>query len=74
MHIEKNVCDNVLGTMMNMEGKTKETAKSRKDLAEMEVKKELHLRREGQYEVMPHVAFTLTEEERKKVCQWLKNL
>ena len=28
MHIEKNVCDNVLGTLLNLEGKSKDTDKA----------------------------------------------
>ena len=27
MHIEKNICDNVLGTLLNIEGKTKDTVR-----------------------------------------------
>ncbi|KAF5468687.1 hypothetical protein F2P56_012824 [Juglans regia] len=43
MHIEKNICDNVLGTLMDIEGKTKDTANSRRDLMELGLRKELHL-------------------------------
>jgi hypothetical protein len=32
MHIEKNICESILGTLMNIEGKTKDTVKARKDL------------------------------------------
>lgn len=32
MHIEKNICDNILGTIMNIKGKTKDNLKSRQDL------------------------------------------
>ena len=28
MHIEKNICDNILGTMLGLDGKTKDTIKS----------------------------------------------
>ena len=27
MHIEKNICDNIIGTLLNIEGKTKDTLK-----------------------------------------------
>ncbi|CAL1411660.1 unnamed protein product [Linum trigynum] len=46
MHIEKNVCDNVLGTIMNLKGKTKDTMKARLDLVEMKLRAELHPNRE----------------------------
>ena len=32
MHIEKNVCDNVLGTLLNIKGKTKDNIYTRFDL------------------------------------------
>lgn len=35
MHIEKNVCDNILGTLINIEGKTKDNVKTRLDLQAM---------------------------------------
>ena len=28
MHIEKNICDNILGTLLNIEGKSKENLKA----------------------------------------------
>ena len=43
MHIEKNVCDNVLGTLLNLDGKTKDNENSRKDLMEMGIRHKLHL-------------------------------
>jgi hypothetical protein len=44
MHIEKNICDNLLGTFLNIEGKSKDTVNSRLDLEYMGIRKELHLR------------------------------
>jgi hypothetical protein len=43
MHIEKNICDSILGTLMDIPGKTKDTANARRDLLEMGICKELHL-------------------------------
>ena len=42
MHIEKNVCDSVVGTLMNLDGKTKDHIKARLDLQEMGIRHELH--------------------------------
>lgn len=48
MHIEKkNICDNVLGTLMNIDGKTKDSLNARLDLKEMEIRQELHPREES---------------------------
>ena len=35
MHIEKNVMDNILGTLLGIKGKTKDNLVARKDLEEM---------------------------------------
>ena len=35
MHIEKNICDSIIGTLLNIEGKTQDTIKARKDLEKM---------------------------------------
>jgi len=32
MHIEKNICDNILGTLLQIEGKSKDTHNARLDL------------------------------------------
>ena len=42
MHIEKNVCDNLLGTLLDLEGKDKDNIKSRYDLVDMDIRKKLH--------------------------------
>ena len=43
MHIEKNVCDNLLGTLLNMDKKTRDDANVRKALEEMGIKPHLWL-------------------------------
>ena len=42
MHIEKNVCDNLLGTLLNLAGMTKDNLKAQLDLKEMDIYQELH--------------------------------
>ena len=41
MHIEKNVCDNVLFTLLNDASKTKEHLAARKDLQALDIRKKL---------------------------------
>jgi tnp2 family transposase/uncharacterized protein DUF4218 len=43
MHIEKNICDNILGTFLNLEGKSKDNYKARGDLEVMNIRHELYL-------------------------------
>ena len=42
MHIEKNICESILGTLLNIIGKTKDNANSRLDLQQMNLKPHLH--------------------------------
>ncbi|XP_057999327.1 uncharacterized protein LOC131178387 [Hevea brasiliensis] len=42
VHIEKNICDNILGTIMNIKGKTKDSIKTRLDLQALNIRPELH--------------------------------
>jgi len=43
MHIEKNVMDNILGTILDIKGKTKDNLAARLDLQEMGLRPKLHL-------------------------------
>ena len=47
MRIEKNVMDNILGTLLNVKGWTKDNYKGRLDLAKMGIRRELHLQWKG---------------------------
>ncbi|KAG8485489.1 hypothetical protein CXB51_021293 [Gossypium anomalum] len=42
MHIEKNVCDNVIGTLLNLSRGGKDNIKARKDLQDMGIRSYLH--------------------------------
>ena len=42
MHIEKNIVDSILGTLLDISGKTKDHAKARYDLKDMGIRKNLH--------------------------------
>jgi hypothetical protein len=74
MHIEKNICDSVLGTLMNIDGKTMDTYKARLDLREMGIRKELHLQRNGATTTMPLAKYTLTRDQEKMLCDLLKGV
>ncbi|KAH7848072.1 hypothetical protein Vadar_033521 [Vaccinium darrowii] len=42
MHCEKNVFESIIGTIMNLLGKTKDSYKARLDMVDMEIRQELH--------------------------------
>ncbi|XP_042939375.1 uncharacterized protein LOC122274399 [Carya illinoinensis] len=71
MHIEKNIFDNILCTLMNIPGKTKYNINSRRDLEILGFRKELHLKYDGERVTMPQALYTLHGDEKKKFCEWL---
>jgi hypothetical protein len=42
MHVEKNVCEALIATLLDIPSKTKDTLKARMDLEEMKLRKNLH--------------------------------
>jgi len=68
MHTEKNVVDNILGMLLNMNGKTKDNHETRQDLRKMKLRPELHpFTAENGKTLLPAACFTMT----KKRKDWL---
>jgi len=65
MHIEKNICESLIATILNIIGKTKDTLKARLDLKDLGIKKELQLRGDGDSCEMPHARYTLSTEKKE---------
>jgi hypothetical protein len=42
IHVEKNVCEALVGTVLDIPGKTKDTLNARIDLEEIKLRKDLH--------------------------------
>ena len=70
-HIENNICDSLLGTLLNIPGKTKDEIGTRLDLIEMGVRKELAPKVGEKRTYLPPASFTLTKEEKRVMCQCL---
>ncbi|XP_010670313.3 uncharacterized protein LOC104887394 [Beta vulgaris subsp. vulgaris] len=68
MHIEKNVSDNILGTLMNIKGKTKDTIKARIDLLNMGIQEELHPILDGDKVQIPVASYTLSSNAKAAIC------
>ena len=74
MHIEKNVCDNVLGTIMNIEGKTKDSLNAQLDFKEMRIRQEFQQIEVDGENLLPPTCYTLTTDEKKSLLQWLSDI
>ncbi|XP_071688269.1 uncharacterized protein [Rutidosis leptorrhynchoides] len=75
MHTEKNVCDNVVGTLMNIDGKTKDHLKARRDLKAMGIRKELHPQNLPNDKVyLPPTCYSLSKNEKERFYEVLKGV
>ena len=75
MHIEKNICENILSTLLNIPNKTKDTIAARVDLEERGIRKELHLLDDsGNASSKPKACYVLTPEAKKKFLQFVSNV
>ncbi|XP_007226196.2 uncharacterized protein LOC18791599 [Prunus persica] len=75
MHIEKNICDNIVGTLLSIEGKTKDTPNARLDLKDMNIRRNLHLDKDENGKIKKYAAeYTLEPADRRAFCEFLKSI
>ncbi|KAK1422943.1 hypothetical protein QVD17_18233 [Tagetes erecta] len=73
MHIERNVCDSLLGTLL-MNDKTKDTTNARVDLKKLKIRKTQWLEQKGNKYYKPHPKFSFKVSDRKLFCQFIKKV
>ena len=73
MHIEKNICENLIRTLLKIHGKTKDTIKARVDLEEMGVRSNLHMveTEDGEKCKMPEAPYVLPKKKQKLFCDFI---
>jgi len=75
MHIEKNFSENILHTIMDVPGKTKDNVNARLDLEALSAREELHIRtRENGNPFKPKAKHTLSVEQKRALCEWFRML
>ncbi|XP_073102509.1 uncharacterized protein [Elaeis guineensis] len=75
MHIEKNVCDNILWTILGVTGKSKDNLNSRYDMQEMGIRKALHpQQRVSGKAYLPPACFTMSKDDKDIFLKVLKNV
>ncbi|XP_062073833.1 uncharacterized protein LOC133778034 [Humulus lupulus] len=75
MHIEKNICDSLIETLLNIPGKNKDIISARKDLVLMfESKKDLAPETGERRTYLPPTCYTLKKDEKCKLCETLANV
>ncbi|KAI9125739.1 hypothetical protein K1719_003157 [Acacia pycnantha] len=55
MHVEKNVCDSIVGTLLNIQGSSNDGVKARLDLQAMGIREDLHPRPYGKRTYCPRL-------------------
>ncbi|XP_006599934.1 uncharacterized protein [Glycine max] len=71
MHVEKNVCDSLIGTLLNIKGKTKDVFKCRQDLVDMGIRQVLHPISKGPRTYLPPACYTMSTAEKRSFCECL---
>ncbi|XP_076932700.1 uncharacterized protein LOC143598346 [Bidens hawaiensis] len=74
MHIEKNVCESVYGTLLNLPHKKKEGLSTRQDLEELGIKPELQTQLKGDRLFLRPACYTLNTIEKHLFYDTLSNL
>ena len=74
MHVEKNVCDSLIGTLLNIQGKTKDGVNARLDLLEMNIREDLVPREVGKRTYLPPACYTMSRQEKISFCLCLKSV
>ena len=73
MHIEKNVFDNVINTVMDIAEKIKDNLNARKDMRDICDRPILAVDASSKGQKSKAI-YTLNKEQRRVVCQWLKSV
>jgi len=74
MHVEKNVCDSLIGTLLNIQGKTKDGVNAHLDLVEMKIQEDLAPREVGRRTYLPPACYTMSRQEKISFCLCLKSV
>jgi hypothetical protein len=73
MHVEKNMCEHLLGTLLNTDGETRDHGHARANLKNMGIKLELWLDDSVKGSELPISCITLSKNE-NEFCGLLKNV
>ena len=74
MHCEKNVCESLIATLLDIKGKSKDGVESRRDLQHMKIRKKLHPEERGNRVYLPPAPYSLSKKEKLLFCKRLHTL
>ena len=71
MHIEKNICESILGTLLEIEGKCKDNEKTRLDMEQLGIRQDQHPVIDNDNYTLPPTLYFLDKADKKSLCQFL---
>jgi hypothetical protein len=74
MHITKNICESLVGTLLNIQGKMKDGMNARKDMVAMEIRSELAPSKYEKRNYLPPACYTLSKKEKISLLECLKSI
>jgi hypothetical protein len=74
MHIEKNICESIIGTLLHIDGKSKDSEKARLDMQNLEIQQDQHpVVENGKYTLPPSLC-SLDRDQKKMLCIFLQGV
>ncbi|KAM0899068.1 hypothetical protein ACQ4PT_021549 [Festuca glaucescens] len=74
MHIEKNVFDNVVNTLLDVDKRSKDNAKARMDMKRMKIREHLHIDETQEKPELPDALYYMDSSKKKLFCGLVKNV
>ena len=74
IHIENNICDSIVGTLLSIDGKSKDIMNSHLDLQAMGIRDQLHPIERGNMVILPTACYSLTSNEKNEFCKFFKEV
>jgi len=74
MHVERNVCDSIIRTLLNIHNKTKDGVNARLDMVEMGIREQLAPQSHGNLTYLPPACHTFSKQEKKSLCEFLRGV
>ncbi|XP_022893856.1 uncharacterized protein LOC111408317 [Olea europaea var. sylvestris] len=74
MHVEKNICESIINTLLNVKGKSKDSINYHKDLKAMNIRHDLHSESRENKFYLPVAPHTLSKAEKQMFCKRLATL
>ena len=68
------MCDSLIGTLFNINGKTKDGLNAHLDLIEMNIRGKLALIQMGKSTYLPSTCYIMSKDEKISFCQCLKGV